>query len=303
LGSLFHGKTSTGGGKQNEIKSMTTKVGSTFIFNDTDHSVNALYLKHKKSFLDKFELCLTEVSSSNLRSMKAHQKVGFETIYSFDYQIDNSPENIVTETSISDADEMDVSYLFRTFDDMPKIEQKALQLCNGKILDVGCGAGCHSLCLQENGFDLTAIDISENAVKACTLRGLKNAKVQDVLDLDSDKNKFDTILLLMNGTGIFQTIAETPIYLKKLNNLLNPNGQILIDSSDIIYMYDDEDLDELTNYYGELAFTITYKNQTEKSFPWLYLDFETLKKLASESDLNCELIEKGEHFDYLARVF
>ena len=137
-----------------------------------------------------------------------------------DFQTNNSPENIITETNISEPDEMEVSYLFRDFKSMPKIEQKALQLCKGKILDIGCGAGSHSLYLQEKGFDVTAIDISENAIKACELRGLKNCKVSDVLNLDASE-KFDTILLLMNGTGIFGKMNQISKFLQKLKSLLN----------------------------------------------------------------------------------
>jgi SAM-dependent methyltransferase len=217
-----------------------------------------------------------------------------------DYQTSNSPEDLITETSISDADEMSVAYLFRSFDEMPKIEQKALELCHGKILDVGCGAGSHSLHLQQKGFEVTSIDISENAIKACQLRGLKNAKEQNIIDLENQK--FDTILLLMNGTGIFKTVAETPKYLQKLKSLLNPNGQILIDSSDIIYMFDEDEL-PTENYYGELTFTLCYKNQTEAPFPWLYLDYNLLHKLALDTNLHCELLSKGTHYDYLARLF
>jgi SAM-dependent methyltransferase len=217
-----------------------------------------------------------------------------------DYQTSNSPEDLITETSISDADEMSVAYLFRSFDEMPKIEQKALELCHGKILDIGCGAGSHSLYLQQKGFEVTSIDISENAIKACQLRGLKNTKVLNVLDLENQK--FDTILLLMNGTGIFKTVAETPKYLQKLKSLLNPNGQILIDSSDIIYMFDDDEI-PTESYYGELTFTLSYKNQTEEPFPWLYLDYNLLHKLALDTNLNCELLSKGTHYDYLARLF
>lgn len=222
-----------------------------------------------------------------------------------DFQTNNSPKDIITETNISDADEMSVAYLFRNYNEMPKLEQKALQLAQGKVLDVGCGAGSHSLYLQEKGFEVTSIDISENAIKACQLRGLKNTKVQNILDLDSDlhkNDKFDTILLLMNGTGIFQTISESSKYLQKLKSLLNPNGQILIDSSDIIYMFDEDEV-PTDNYYGELTFTISYKNKTENPFPWLYLDYPLLEKLATKNGLQCELIENGEHYDYLAKLF
>jgi SAM-dependent methyltransferase len=221
-----------------------------------------------------------------------------------DFQTKNSPEAISTETNISEADDMDVTYLFRSYNEMPKLEQKALQLSKGKILDVGCGAGSHSLYLQENNFDVTSIDISSNAIEACQLRGLKNARVQNILDLENDK--FDTILLLMNGTGIFGTLKETSNYLQKLKNLLAQNGQILIDSSDIIYMFDeDEDGSKWIpgeGYYGELTFTISYKNQTEAPFPWLYLDYNTLQNAAHANGLQCELIQEGGHFDYLAKL-
>jgi SAM-dependent methyltransferase len=221
-----------------------------------------------------------------------------------DFQTNNSPEDLITETNISEADEMRVNYLFRSFNEMPKLEKKALQLCKGKVLDVGCGAGSHSLYLQEKGIEVTAIDISENAIKACQLRGLKNAQVQNILDLENES--FDTILLLMNGTGIFRTLLETSRYLQKLKSLLNPNGQILIDSSDIIYMFDKEAdgsyLVPADGYYGELTFTISYKGETEESFPWLYLDYNTLQNAAHANGLQCELILEGEHFDYLARL-
>lgn len=222
----------------------------------------------------------------------------------FDYQTQNAPEDLVTETNISEADEMSVAYLCRTYPEMPKIEKKALQLAKGKILDVGCGAGSHSLYLQEKGFEVTAIDISPKAIKACQLRGVKDPRVQHLLELDNEP--FDTILLLMNGTGIFGTLAETTKYLQKLKSLLTPNGQILIDSSDIIYMFDqDEDgayIVPAEGYYGELTFSLSYKGQTEDSFPWLYLDYNTLQNAAHANGLQCELLLEGDHFDYLARL-
>lgn len=229
-----------------------------------------------------------------------------------DYQTNNSPENLVTETTISEEDEMSVAYLFRNFSAMPKMEQKALEISKGKVLDVGCGAGSHSLYLQnERNLDVTALDISKDAIEACKLRGIKNVLVQDILSL-SEENKFDTILLLMNGTGIFGKLKNTPKFLQKLKLLLAEGGQILIDSSDIIYMYDEDDSDDSevgywipgnVDYYGEVEFTISYKNETEKPFDWLYLDFNTLQNAANDNGLQCEMIQEGEHFDYLARLF
>ena len=223
-----------------------------------------------------------------------------------DYQTNNSPEDLITETSISEADEMSVAYLFRSYAEMPKLEQKALQLAKGKVLDVGCGAGSHSLYLQnELNLDVTAIDISANAIKACELRGLKKAKVQDIMQLDGEK--YDTILLLMNGAGMCGKLKNIPNFLQKLKSLVTDDGQILVDSSDIIYMFDeDEDggkgIPTDVDYYGEVIFDIEYKGEKEASFDWMYIDYNTLQNAAVANGLQCELILEGEHFDYLARL-
>jgi hypothetical protein len=122
-----------------------------------------------------------------------------------------------------------------------------------------------------------------------------------------ENEKFDTILLLMNGTGIFGTLKETPNFLQKLKTLLTPSGQILIDSSDIIYMFDeDEDggkwIPSENEYYGETIFNISYKGEKELPLDWLFLDYNTLQNAAFANGLQCELIQEGEHYDYLARL-
>ena len=224
-----------------------------------------------------------------------------------DFQTNNNPENLITETTISEEDEMSVAYLFRSFDEMPVIEQIALQTAKGKILDVGCGAGSHSLYLQnQHQHNVTAIDISANAIKTCKLRGILKAKVQDVMTLKNEK--FDTILLLMNGAGMCGKLNKVGSFLIKLKSLLNPNGQILLDSSDIIYMFDeDEDggkwISSENDYYGEVIFNIQYKGEKEKPFQWMYIDYNTLQHAAIANGLKCELLKEGEHYDYLARLY
>ncbi|WP_353778763.1 methyltransferase domain-containing protein [Winogradskyella sp. 3972H.M.0a.05] len=220
-----------------------------------------------------------------------------------DYQNGNYTEDIITSTNISDDDVLPLPYLFRTYSEMSKLEQKALNLSKGKVLDVGCGAGSHSLYLQNKGLSVKAIDISEGAINVTKERGANNANVLNILD---ETETFDTILLLMNGTGIFQTLENTLFYLKHLKSTLNPGGQILIDSSDIKYMYEDDDggywMDMNAAYYGELDYFLKYKGEEETPMKWLYLDFETLSTKADLVDLKCEKIMDGEHFDYLARL-
>jgi len=222
-----------------------------------------------------------------------------------DYQTGNAPENLITETSISEEDEMNVAYLFRDYKTMPAMEQKALQMAKGKVLDVGCGAGSHSLYLQnECGLDVTAIDISANAIQACKLRGVEKAFTINVMDLEE---KFDTILLMMNGAGMCGKLKRISGFLYKLKSLLNEGGQILLDSSDIIYMFDEDDdggkwIPSDIDYYGEVIFNISYKNESEEPFDWMYIDYNTLQNAAHALGMQCELVLEGEHYDYLARL-
>lgn len=227
-----------------------------------------------------------------------------------DFQTQNTPENLITETSISETDEMSVAYLFRDYDTMPAIEQKALQMAKGKILDVGCGAGSHSLYLQEEKkLTVFPIDISENAITACQLRGLKQAACKNVMDMqiNEENEKFDTILLLMNGAGMCGKLNKISSFLSHLKSLLTKDGQILLDSSDIIYMFDENEdggkwIPSDTEYYGEVIFHIKYKGLQERPFDWMYIDYNTLQNAAYANGLQCKLIQEGEHFDYLAQL-
>ena len=222
----------------------------------------------------------------------------------WDYYYQENPEDLQTETSISELDDLPVSYLFRTYKEMNALEQKALDLSLGKVLDVGAGAGSHALYLQnDKKLKVTALDISPKSIEICKARGLENAVCEDFLKFSGDK--FDTILLLMNGTGIFQNLAKIDQYLQKLKTLVAENGQILIDSTDILYMYDqDEDggvLVPATGYYGELDYYLHYKGDSEEPMKWLYLDFNTLKNAAQANGFKIQKVLQLED-SYLARL-
>ena len=222
----------------------------------------------------------------------------------WDYYYQENPEDLQTETSISELDDLPVSYLFRDYQEMNALEKKALDSSFGKVLDVGSGAGSHSLYLQnERKLEVTALDISPKSIEVCKARGVKNAICEDLLQF-SEKD-FDTILLLMNGTGIFQSLEHIDQYLQKLKSLVAENGQILIDSTDILYMYDqDEDggvLVPAKGYYGELDYYLHYKGESELPMKWLYLDFDTLENAAIANGFKIQKIEQLED-SYLAQL-
>jgi len=222
-----------------------------------------------------------------------------------DYQNGNYTEDILTETNISEEDVLPLPYLFRDLSEMPSMETKALDLAKGKVLDIGCGAGSHALYLQEKGVDVMAIDTSKGAIEVCKLRGINNAVQIDLLELN--EVTFDTILLLMNGTGIFQKIDRIDQYLQHLKTLLKPNGQIIIDSSDLRYMYDSTEEGAIlvpnNRYYGELEFIMKYKNKSSEPFNWLYLDENIFEAAAANCNLNFKVLERGDNFDYLAKLY
>ena len=202
-----------------------------------------------------------------------------------------------------EEDEIPVDQLFRTFDEMPVLEQKALQLAQGKILDCGAGSGCHALALQDMGKDVEAIDISPRSVEVMQKRGIQHAYCVNLFD-DNFLHRYDTILMLMNGSGIIGKLENMGDFFSKMKQLLNPGGCIYMDSSDLRYLFEDEDgsflVDLAGGYYGEIDFQMQYKQVKGEPFDWLYVDFQTLSYYAQENGFKAELVQEGEHYDYLA---
>lgn len=244
-----------------------------------------------------------------------------------DFQKQGKAARLRVLSSMFEEDEMPVTHLFRSVPEMPVLEQKALLLAKGRVLDIGAGSGCHTLALQEKGLTVKAIDISPLSCEAMKLRGVKDAECINLFDphLSSGNHSgenqenhsgenqeqfeggFDTILLLMNGTGIAGKIEHLSALFQRLKALLNPGGQILIDSSDLKYIYENEDgsFDINLNgaYYGEVDYQMIYKDVKGDRFDWLYVDFPLLKSIAETCGLHSELVAEGEHYDYLARIF
>lgn len=202
-----------------------------------------------------------------------------------------------------EEDEIPVEQLFRSFDEMPPLEQTALQLAKGRILDCGAGSGCHTLALQEMGKEVEAIDISPLSVEVMQKRGIRQAFQINLFD-ENYLQKFDTILMLMNGSGIIGKLENMKAFFGKMKQLLNPGGCIYMDSSDLRYLFEDENgsflMDLAGNYYGEIDFQMQYKQIKGIPFDWLYVDFQTLSYYASENGFKAELIQEGDHYNYLA---
>ena len=220
-----------------------------------------------------------------------------------DYYKDKKASKLRVFSPMFEEDEIPLTTLFRSYKSMPEIECKALDMAKGRVLDVGAGSGCHSLVLQERGVDVTAIDISPLSVETMKERGVKKVLEQDFFTL---KGQYDTILMLMNGIGIVGTLDRLPEFFKQLDKILAHRGQVLCDSSDISYVFEDEegmiDIPNEMDYYGEHSFQMQYKDTIGEPFDWLYIDADTLKEKAWRSGYAVEVVAEGEHYDYLARI-
>ena len=222
----------------------------------------------------------------------------------YDYHKNGKADTLVVRSSMFDDDEIPVEDLFRSFENMPKLEQAALEAAHGRILDVGAGSGCHSLELLKMGKEVAAIDISPLSVSVMLDRGVPARQVNFY---DSAFNeKYDTILMLMNGTGIMGNLGNVIPFFSRLKALLQPGGCVLIDSSDLRYLFEEEDgslmIDLADEYYGQLDYQMQYKGVVGEPFDWLYLDFNTLAYYAEENGFDAELVAEGEHYDYLAKL-
>ena len=223
----------------------------------------------------------------------------------YDFHTHGKAGKLRVLSSQFDEDEIPVKTLFRSFSQMPALEKEALKLATGKILDVGGGSGCHSLALQDMGKEVHAIDISPLSVEAMKLRGVKNVQLTNLFDTQFT-DTFDTILLLMNGSGIIGELSNMPAFFLKMKQLLQPGGAVILDSSDLKYLFEDEDgsflIDLAGDYYGEVDFKMVYKDIEGELFDWLYIDFQTLSLYAAEYGFEVELIKEGNHYNYLAKL-
>lgn len=221
-----------------------------------------------------------------------------------DYLQGEKNGKITVRSNIAEDDYIPVKYLFRTFHQMPELEQKALMLCRGKVLDIGSGVGSHTLYLQEKGLTIDCLDISPLNNQVASQRGVKHPITGDFFDFTTTE-KYDTLLLLMNGIGIVGQINQLAKFFEKVKDLLAPGGQVLMDSSDLRYLYIDEDsycIPLQDRYYGEVTYNMRYKKAKSTPFKWLFIDDSLMAQKCAENGFTFEKIADGDHYDYLAKL-
>tara|TARA_R110002096_G_scaffold8763_1_gene35660 strand:+ start:401 stop:1093 length:693 start_codon:yes stop_codon:yes gene_type:complete len=217
-----------------------------------------------------------------------------------DYHQGDRQSKLFINNPYGEPEEMPVEVYFRSAEDFSEIESKAMSLCSGKILDIGAAAGSNVLALQNEGKEAYALELSPGCIEVMKARGISNVIFEDY---KKHTGKYDTLLLLMNGIGIADTLNEIPEFLKICNKLLNPAGQIILDSSNIKYLYEeDPDIEVPYPYYGDIRYQYEYKGNQGEWFDWVYADQEMLSHIVEDAGLHIEIIIEDEFDQYLAKI-
>lgn len=200
-----------------------------------------------------------------------------------------------------------VEVFFRGPDELPDAEAAALELCRGRVLDAGAGAGSHALALQERGLEVTALDVCPQAVDVMRRRGVRDARLGDVFDV-APGELWDTVLLLMNGIGLVGTLTGLDRFLERAVGLVAPDGQILLDSADLRFSDDPHEpsrigaRERLGRYRGETRQRLEYDGVRGSALAWLYLDAPTLRHHARRAGWELTVVFSNDEGDYLARL-
>lgn len=203
------------------------------------------------------------------------------------------------DTSYGIREEMPLKVLFRDEEDFSSLETYALNLCRGKVLDAGAGVGACSLVLQQRDFDVTALEIEPTLAEIMVKRGVKKVLCENIFELK--EHRFDTILMMMNGLGLVGTIGGLKKFLEHAKQLVSTSGQILLDSSDISYFYEDKTW-PASHYFGEIGYRYQYKDQKGAWFNWLYIDPAKLREIARDHGWYAQILYVDETDQYLARL-
>jgi len=216
-----------------------------------------------------------------------------------DFLKTGTDERLIAHTSYGPDETYFLDYFFRDLDGMPDLEQYALTLCKGKILEIGAGAGSHTLILQEEGKDIVAMDSSPGCVNVMLMRGLLKVQHMNVFNLPT--GGYNTLLLLMNGIGIAGNLGGLVRFLKKAEEITDSQAQILFDSTDVSHTLE-KDEGESGRYVGEIKYQFDYRGVKGPWFEWLYIDQERLFKICEQTHWMPSILFEEGRGHYLARL-
>jgi SAM-dependent methyltransferase len=200
-----------------------------------------------------------------------------------------------------------IGMYFTEYEQWSELEKKGIAKAHGKILDIGCGAGRHSLYLQEKGFDVTGIDNSPGAIKVCKMRGLQKALVRPIEEIDKFRqNSFETIIMFGNNFGLFGSRDNARLLLSKMSVITKPNAQIIAGTMN---PYQTSNEDHLSYHKlnrrrgrmgGQIRMRVRYGKSVGEWFDYLFVSTDEMEEILSKTDWQIKELLTSESPNYIA---
>jgi SAM-dependent methyltransferase len=223
-----------------------------------------------------------------------------------DYYNGNHSSSMILHRDDGYKAELPAKVFFAELPEFTRIEKLALDLCFGEVLDIGAGTGRHTLELQKRGKKCLALDISAEAVEIMRRKGVERAECTDIFDFNGTRS--DTLIMLLHGIGMVETISGLGKFLNHAHNLIKPGGCLIFDSMDVRCTEDPGNLSyqesnkTKNRYFGEIHLQFEYKGKMGRPWIWLHVDPEKLEEEALKAGWKCEILIKEQWGDYLARL-
>jgi SAM-dependent methyltransferase len=204
--------------------------------------------------------------------------------------------------------ELPVTRYLSGYAQWPSVQQKAIEFARGRVLDVGCGAGRHSLYLQEKGFDVMGLDVSPGAIQLCRRRGLINTTLLSIDQISPATGKFDTLVLLENNFGLLESRNKAKRILEQFYLITHEQGRIIAETSD---PYNSRDPDILeyqkqnrakNRMSGQIRMRLRYRRLISDWFDYLRVSKSEMKELLRGTGWEIGEILEFDHRSYVAII-
>lgn len=195
---------------------------------------------------------------------------------------------------------------FSEYDEFGSLIQEAIREVGSKVLDVGCGAGKHSLYLQKIGVDVVGLDISPMAIQVCKERGVGKCVVASASDMPFKNSPcFDTIIMMGNNFGICGTMCETKRMLENFRKIVSDDGTILAHAvdptltSNPVHLAYHERNRKLGLPIGQIKLKLEYEDSVSQWLHLLLVTPEEMRKLAEETGWRFERAITGQDASFV----
>lgn len=208
-------------------------------------------------------------------------------------------------SSLGEDEALPVGFFFRTPDELMDFERYALDLCRGRVLDLGAGAGPHTLALQSIGRRVVAVEGSADVARLLRARGATHVVHADFRYWW--RPGFDTVLMLMNGLGPVGTLSGLDRFLAHAPRFLAPGGRLLVDGAEAAPSPSSRVARAASwppagEYPGEAWIELSHAGRVGRPFRELYIDPETLARHAAHAGWRLDVVFEGGDGAYLARL-